>query len=74
MSRQCLDMSTEYLDMSRHILGMAMVLSMAPLHSLGHNDQNDVKHYFFSHVMPLVPALLSCGAKCITSGIILFNR
>ena len=28
-----------------------MVLVMAPLHSLGHNDQNEVKHGFFSHVM-----------------------
>ena len=35
-----------------------MVLSIALLHSLGHNDQNEVKHYFFSHVMLMIPALL----------------
>ena len=51
-----------------------MVLSMAPLHSLCHNDQNEVKHDFVSHVMPLVPGLLSCDAKCISNGIILFTR
>ena len=34
----------------------------APVHLSGHNDQNEVKHDFFSHVMPLEPALLSCDA------------
>ena len=34
-----------------------MVLSMSSLHPLGHNDQNEVKYNFLSHVIPLVPAL-----------------
>ena len=51
--------------MSEHIFVMSMVLSMAPLHSLDHNDQNNVKN-----VMPLVPALLSCDANCIINGTI----
>ena len=40
----CLDMSRQYQTMSRHISGLSMLLSMAPLHLLGHNDQNEVKH------------------------------
>ena len=65
MSEQCLDMSKQCLDISV----MPMVLSMAPLHSLGHNDQNEVKHDFFNHVVPIEPTLLSCGANCIINGI-----
>ena len=53
---------------------MPRVLSMAPLYSLGHNDQNEVKHDFFNHVMPLVPALLSCDSNCIINGTISFIR
>ena len=49
---------------------MPMLLSMALLHSEGRNDQNEVKHYFFSPVKTLVPALLPCDANCITNGII----
>ena len=55
-----------YLDMSkksRHIFVMPMALSIAPLHSLNHNDQNNMKHGVFSYVMQLVPALLSCDAN-----------
>ena len=40
-----------------------MVLSMASLHALGLHDQNEVKHNFFSHGMPLVSAVLSHGAN-----------
>ena len=50
-----------------------MVLPMAPLHSLGHNDQNEVKHDFFSHMMPLTPELLQCDPNYIINGIIVFN-
>ena len=39
---------------------MSMVLSMTPLHLLGHSDENEVKHELLSYVMPLVPALQSC--------------
>ena len=41
ISRQCLDVSTKCLDISR------MVFSMAPLHLLGHNDENVAKHDYF---------------------------
>ena len=33
--------------MSRHTFVIPVVLSMAPLHPLGHNDQNEVKHEIF---------------------------
>ena len=49
--------------MSIHIFVMPMVLSMASLHSLGHNNQNEVKNDFFSHLMPLVPAPFSSGQE-----------
>ena len=52
---------------------MPMVFSMMPLHSLDHSDQNDVKHDSFMHVMPLVPAMLSCATSCIISGTICFQ-
>ena len=45
--------------MSRHIFGMPMLLPMAPLHLLSHNDQNEVKPDFLIHGMSLVLALLS---------------
>ena len=32
--------------MSRHIFMLSVVLSKAPLHSLGHNDQSEVKQEF----------------------------
>ena len=38
--------------MSRHIIGMPMLLSVVPLHLLGHNDQNEMKHdslYIWCH-------------------------
>ena len=49
--------------MSWHTFVMLMVLSMSPFHSLCHNDQTEVIYDFFSHVRPVVPALLSCDAK-----------
>ena len=51
--------------MSRHIFVMPMVLSLASLLALGQGDQNEVKHNVFSHMMPLIIALLSCVANCI---------
>ena len=45
--------------MSRPIFVMPMVLQMTLLHSLGHNNKNEVKHDFLSLVKPLIPALLS---------------
>ena len=75
MSIQWLDISSQCLDMSKWCLDisvMPMVLSMEPLHSLGHNDQM-TWNMTFSHVMPLVPIVLSCDANCIINGTILFN-
>ena len=53
---------------------MPIVSSMTPLHSIGHNNQNEGKHDLFSHLIPLTPALLSCEAKYISNDVILFNR
>ena len=36
---------------------MPMELLEAPLHSLDQDDQNEIKHDFFNHVKPMVPAL-----------------
>ena len=36
--------------------------SMVPLHSLGQDDQNDVQHNFFGHVISLASALYLCNA------------
>ena len=69
MFRQCLDMPKQCL-----VIVIAMVLLMAPLHSLNHNNENQVKHDFFSNVMLLVSVLLSCDANCIMIGIIVFIR
>ena len=60
--------------MTRHVFVMSMVLSMAPLHSLPQNHQNEVEHDFDSHVIPFEPALLSCDANCIINFIIFFNK
>ena len=51
-----------------------MVLSIVPLYSLGYNDENEVKHDFFSHKKQLVPALLSCDANCVMIGTSFFIR
>ena len=42
---------------------------MASLCALGHNNQNEVKHYLLSHVMPLVPAFMPYDANCTINGI-----
>ena len=60
--------------MSIHIFVMQMVLSMAKLHLVGHSNQNEVKHDFFSHMRPLLLALLSCDANCIITGTMLLIR
>ena len=39
-----------------------MLLSMAPLHLLGHIDQNEVKHDSL-HLIPFAPVLVSHGAN-----------
>ena len=62
--------------MSRQVflhLDTFLVLAMKLLHLLGKNDQNDMKHDLFSHVMPSELALF-CDAYCINNGTILFIR
>ena len=49
-----LDTSKYVTTMPTHITVIPKVLSIAPLHLLGHNNQNGVKYDFDSHVMPLV--------------------
>ena len=44
--------------------------SIVPMHSLGHDVQNDVQ--FFGHVTPLGPALTSCDAYNIFNGTMQF--
>ena len=51
--------------MSRDIFVMSMMLQMAPCYSLGLNNQNDVQHAFFGHVMPLALTLASDAADSI---------
>ena len=63
-----------YLDMSRHIFVILMVFSIAPLHSLGHNNKKIGENYIFRHVMPLLPALLSYDANRIINDITLLIR
>ena len=55
ISTQCIDVSIQCLNMPRQCLHMSEVprhidmpvmLSMAPLHLLGHSDQNELKHDF----------------------------
>ena len=73
MSRQCVDASRQCLNMSKQCLDVSLrsqLLSVAPLHSLGHNDQNEVTQDFFTHMMPLAPALLSCDANCFINSTI----
>ena len=59
-----------YQTLFTHSFVMPMMLSMAPLHSLGHSHQNEVKHDFFSPVIPLAEALLLGDANCIINGTI----
>ena len=49
-----------------------MASSMAPLYSLGEDDQNEIQHDFFGHLMPLALALTSCDADSIINGTIAF--
>ena len=62
-----------YLDISKQWLDIS-VMPVIPMYSLDHNEKNEVKNDFFSYVMPLVPALLSCDAKCTINGTILLIR
>ena len=47
---------------------MLIVLSMAPLHSLGQDDENEVQHNLSVHVMPLALASVSNDANSIING------
>ena len=47
---------------------MQAASSMAPLHSLGQDDQNEVQHDFLCHVMPWVPVSASHDADGSING------
>ena len=49
---------------------MPMALTVAPLHSLDQDDQNELEHYSFGHVAPLALASLSYDADGIIKGTI----
>ena len=51
---------------------MLMALSMAQLHFLVQDNQNEVHHNIFGHMMPLVLALPSHDSDNITNGTITF--
>ena len=44
---------------------MLIALSMTQLHSLAHNDSNDMQHNFFVHVMSLILVVASLDANGI---------
>ena len=48
---------------------MTTALSVAPLYSLGQDDQNEMQYDIFGHVMLLVPAF----ASHTTDGIMNYN-
>ena len=45
---------------------------MAPLHLLGQDNQNEMQHDIFGHMMPLALALASSDTYSVTKGIIVF--
>ena len=47
---------------------------MAPLHSLCPDDQNEMQHGFFGHVMTLVSALISHDSTDAINGTTAFFR
>ena len=50
--------------MSRHISGMSMVLSIIPLYSLVHYDQNEVKHDWYLHCCHVMLTTSSMAPFC----------
>ena len=53
---------------------MPMALSMVPFHFLGQDEQNEVQHNIFGHVMPLLLASASHDADGIINSTIVFFR
>ena len=49
-------------------------MPIAPLHSLGQDNQNEVQHDIFGHVMPLALVLASCDANGIVNSTSAFLR
>ena len=45
-----------------------MALSMAPLHSLGQDNSNELQQDYFGHATPLAPVSASCDANGIVNG------
>ena len=51
-----------------------MASSMAALHFLGQDDENEVKHDISGHVIPLAPVSVSHNATSIVNGTIAFLK
>ena len=51
---------------------MLKALSAAPLHSSGQNNQNEVQHDLFGHVVSLALALASTDADSVINDMITF--
>ena len=51
---------------------MSTVSSMVPFHLLGQDDQNEMQHDLFDHVVPLPSTSASCYANGIINGRIIF--
>ena len=52
---------------------MPTVSSMAPFHLLGQDEQNEMQHDLFGHVLPLEQASASCNVTDIISGTTAFD-
>ena len=53
---------------------MPMALLMTLLHSLGQDDQYEVKQEVFDHLTPLASVLASCDTNDIINGTSVFVR
>ena len=49
-------------------------MPMAPLNFLGQDNQNEMQHDFFGHMMLLALALMSHGADGVINGSVAFLR
>ena len=55
-------------DFCDHVKPLALVSSMASLHSFGQDDWNEVQYDIYGHMMPLVPVSASCDTNSIING------
>ena len=62
MQHDILVMGCHLHQLQHHVMPMAS--SMGPLHLFSCNNENEVQHYFFGHVMHLLLTLVSCDPEC----------